>query len=120
VRVSSLHQKKNNGTHRTKFFDVDAPRAAHRAAFLLEVLMATFLVSLFNQYFLVVKFLFLTTLPMQLDEERHQHQQQAEKEAVEEKGKSDIILNLRGTWTQALAHIFPFFQTSLPVHFSTS
>lgn len=53
---------------------------------------------------------------MQLDEARHQHQQQAEKEAVEDKGKNDIIFNLRGTWTQALAHIFifsPFFQTSL-------
>ena len=53
---------------------------------------------------------------MQLDEARHQHQHQAEKQAVEENGKKDIVFGLRGTWTQALAHIIlfsPFFQTSL-------
>jgi len=53
---------------------------------------------------------------MQLDEARHQHQQQAEKE---EKGKNDIIFNLRGTWTQALAHIFPLL-SGLPCIFASS
>ena len=56
---------------------------------------------------------------MQLDEARYQHQQQAEKQAVEEKGKNDIIFNLRGTWTQALAPIFPLL-SDLPYVFASS